>query len=64
MDSFRKVGSVDVGYEPEGHGAVAVVFERLVGHDRTEVGTADADIDHVLDALARVAFPFPAPDAV
>ena len=35
--------------------AVAVVLERLVGHDRAQVGAADADIDDVADPLAGVA---------
>ena len=44
-DRFREVGAIDVGDEPERHGAVAVMLERLVGHHRPEVGAADADID-------------------
>ena len=36
---------------------VAVVAQRLVGHDRAEVGAADADVDDVADALAGVAGP-------
>ena len=37
--------------------ALAVVLQRLIGHDRTEVGAADADIDHVADAFAGMALP-------
>ena len=44
--------------------AVAVMLQRLVGHDRPEVGAADADIDDVANALAGVAFPFAAANAV
>ena len=44
--------------------AVAVMLERLVGHDRPEVGAADADVDDVADALAGVALPLAAADAV
>ncbi len=44
--------------------AVAVVLERLVGHHRPEVGAADADVDDVADALAGVALPRAAADAV
>jgi hypothetical protein len=40
------------------------VPERLIGHDRTEVGAADADVDDVPDALTSVAFPLAAPDAL
>ena len=38
--------------------------QRLVGHHRSEVGAADADVDDVADALAGVALPFAAADAV
>ena len=61
---FHEVGAVDVGNEPEGHRPVAVVLERLVGHHRPEVGTADADVDHVADAFAGVTLPCAAPDPV
>ena len=61
---FHEVGAVDVGDEPEGHRPVAVVLERLVGHHRPEVGTADADVDDVADALAGVALPCAAAHAV
>ena len=37
----------------------AVVPQRLVGHHRAQVGTADADIDDVADRLAGVTLPFP-----
>ena len=59
-----EVGAVDVGDEAERHGAVAVMLERLVGHHRPEVGAADADVDDVANALAGVALPFAAADAV
>ena len=49
------VGAVDVGDEPHRHAPVAVGAERLVGHHRAEVGAADANVDNVADALARVA---------
>ena len=63
-DRFGEVGAVDVRDEPEGEAAVAVVPERLVGHDRPEIGTADADVDDVADPLARVPGPGPAADAI
>ena len=44
--------------------AIAVVLQRLVGHDRAEVRAADADVDDVADALAGVALPCAAADAV
>ena len=46
-DGFREVGAVDIGDETEGHGPVAVVLQRLVGHHRPEVGAADADVDDI-----------------
>ena len=64
LDGFGEVGAVDVGDEAEGQVALAVVLQRLVGHDRAEVGAADADVDDVADALAGVALPLAAADAV
>jgi hypothetical protein len=40
------------------------MLECLVGHNRSEIGASDADVDDVADRLAGVAFPRPAPDAV
>src|SRR2546423_4143750 len=54
LDEIR---SVDVGYEAERHGTVAVVSERLVRHHRPEVRAADTDIDHVANALSGMSFP-------
>ena len=59
-----EVGAVDVRDEPEGEAALAVVPERLVGHDRAQVGTADADVDDVADRLACMAFPGAAAHAI
>ena len=64
LHSFREIGAVDVGNEPERHGAIAVVFQRLVRHYRTEVGAADADVDHVANALAGVPLPLAAANAI
>ena len=61
---LNEVNAVNVGDEAEGHRPLAVMFERFVGHDRPEVGAADADVDDVADALAGVALPRAAPDAV
>ena len=63
-DGLREVGAVDVGDEAERHGALAVMLQRLVGHHRPEVGAADADVDDVANALAGVALPRAAADAV
>ena len=62
-DGFDEVGAIDVGDEAEGEVALAVVLQRLVGHDRAEVGAADADVDDVADALAGVSLPLAAADA-
>ena len=40
------------------------MLERLVGHHRPQVGAANADVDDVADALAGVALPLAAADAV
>jgi len=52
-----EVGSIDVGDEAECHVGRAVVAQRLVCHHRPQVRPADADVDHVADALARVPLP-------
>ena len=64
VDGFGEIGAIDVGNEPEGHRAVAVMLECFVGHDRSEVGAADADVDHVANPFAGVALPVSAPDPV
>ena len=61
---FGEVGAVDVGHEAERQVARAVVAQGFVGHDRAEVRSADADVDDGANALARVAFPFAAADAI
>ena len=52
-----EIRAVDIGDEAEGHGSVAVMLQRFVGHDRAEVRSADADIDHIADALAGMTLP-------
>ncbi len=64
MDRFGEVRAIDVRDETEREAAVAVVPERLVGHDRPQIGTADSDVDDVADPLARVSVPCPAADAI
>ncbi len=61
---FGEIGAVDIGNEAKSHRALAVMLERLISHDRTEIGAADADIDNVADALAGMAPPVAASDAV
>jgi hypothetical protein len=55
-----EVGAVDVRHEAEGQVTRAIVLQRLVGHDRTEVGATDPDINDGAHALAGV----PAPAAI
>src|SRR5258708_39522215 len=33
------------------------MLQRLIGHERPEIRSADADVDHVADALARMTLP-------
>ena len=64
LDGFGEVGTVDVGNEAKPHGALAVIFQRLVSHHGPEIRAADAYVDDVVNALAGVSFPGPAPHPV
>ena len=55
-----EVRAVHVRDETEGHVALAVVLQRLVSHDGTKIGAADADVDDVADALSGVSPPLAA----
>ena len=57
---FGEIRAVDIGDEAERHRAVAVVAQRVIGHDRTEIGAADADIDQIANTLAGMTLPIPA----
>src|SRR5262249_513281 len=63
-DGLGEVRTVHIGNEAEGHGVIAVVPQRFVGHHRAEVGAADADVDEVANALAPVAPPSPLPPPI
>ncbi len=52
LDGVRDVRAVDVGDEAHRQPGVGHVAQRAVGHGRAEVGSADADVDHVADPLA------------
>ena len=52
-----EVRAVDVGDETEDEVPARVRPQRLVGHDRPEVGAADADVDDVADRPAGGARP-------
>ena len=54
--------AVHVGDEMHPQGRIAIRLQRLADHLRPQIGTADADVDHVADALAGLAAPLAAPD--
>ena len=60
----HQVGRVDVGDEPRGDARVGVVAQRVIHHHRTQIRTADADVDDGRDALARRARPLAAAQPV
>ena len=59
-----QVGRVDVGHEPRRDAGVGVVTQRLVHHHRSQIRTADADVDHRRDAFAGRAAPLTAAQPV
>ncbi len=64
MRCLHEVRGVDIRDEAERQVAPRVVPERLVGHDRPEVGASDSDVDDVADRPARVARPRARADAL
>jgi len=59
LNGLGEVRAVNVGDEPKRHGALAVMLQRFVGHDRPKVGAADTNIDDVANRFAGVAFQAP-----
>ena len=59
-----EIGAVDVGHETEGHRPFAVELERFIRHHRSQVGPANADVDHVADGLPRMTLPVATANAV
>ena len=57
---FLHVRAVDVGNEMHLEPRMAVGLECLIDHLRPQIGAADADVDHVGDALAGVTAPLAA----
>src|SRR5262249_1310044 len=45
LNGLGEVRAVNVGDEPTRHGALAVMLQRFVGHDRPKVGAAATNID-------------------
>src|SRR5580704_15342793 len=64
MDGFREVGAVNVGHKAKRKCSVGVKPQRLVGHYRAQVGTTDANVDDITNALASVTLPLAAPYAI
>jgi len=70
LEGLGHVGAVDVGDEIDfrrglaGNRLVGIRLQSFGDHHRTEVGTADTDVHHVLDGLAGVALPLAAADEV
>src|SRR5262249_11671706 len=59
-----EVCPIYVGDESARQSPIAVVLQCFIGHDGTEVGATNADVDDIANPLARVTFPFTAADAV
>ena len=70
LERLGHVGAVDVRNEVDfrrglaGNRLVGIRLQSFGDHHRTEVGTADTDVHHVLDGLAGVALPLAAADEV
>ncbi len=63
-DGLGQVGAVHVGDEVDPQLGGLVGLEGLANHQRAQVGAADADVDHIGDAVARVAAPCAAANLV
>src|ERR1700722_17744551 len=57
MGRILERGAVDVSDEPDGDPQVSNPPQRAIGHLRTKVRAANADIDDIADALAGMAGP-------
>jgi len=55
---FREVGPVYIRNESESHIASGIIFKRFVRHYRSEIRTAYAYIDDVLNRFSGESFPF------
>ena len=55
-----QVGGIDVGHEARRNPRVGIVAQRLVHHHRTEVGSADPDVDDGADPFPGGSGPFAA----
>src|SRR5271168_1512332 len=54
--------SVPSTIETKVHIALAVMFQRLIRHHRTQVRSPNSDVHHILNPLAGVSSPFAAAD--
>src|SRR5262249_54246007 len=64
LHRLGKVCSVHIGDKAKVHRAFRIVLERLVRHDRTEIGATDSDIDDIANAFPDVPLPFTATDTI
>jgi len=57
LDEIR---AINIGNKTEGQVSLAVILQRFICHHGPKIRAADANIDHVSNSLARMAFPRPA----
>ena len=57
VESCGEIRRVDVGDELRANARYLVGAQGLRGHGRAQVGAADADVDHLLDGVARMSQP-------
>ena len=58
LGGFGKVSAVHVGHITQSQIALAIVPQRLVGHNRAQIGATDPDIHHIHDGFAGITLPF------
>jgi hypothetical protein len=51
------MGSIDVGYEMNPQALLSIGLKRLGDHQRTEIRTADTDVDHITNRQAAITEP-------
>src|SRR5262249_9335749 len=59
-----KIDPIDIRDEPEGHGGLAVMPQRLVSHHWTQSRTAHADVEDVTNPFPGVSLPGAVSDPV
>ena len=61
---FHKLVAIHIGDEAASNVTITVVFQRIVGHERAEVGAANTDIDDIANTLASISLPLAAAHAI